>query len=106
MNQQTQDFPTKSLGISTNFPVISTNPCSIPTTFFHESTNWDLPANSPSISTNPRSVPTTFLRKSTTPGFTYKFSSDINKFPIQINKLKARIYKFQPAIENTFFIDK
>ena len=80
MNQQTQDFPTKSLPISTNYPVISTNPCSVSTTCF---------------------------RKSTTPGFSYKFSFDINKFPgniykfpIQINKLKARIYKSQPAIDN------
>src|SRR5699024_4855985 len=121
MNQQTQDFPTKSLAISTNSPVISTNPCSVPTTCFRKSTNWDLPTNSPSISTNfpviptnPCSVPTTFFRKSTTPRFSYKVSSDINKFPgniykssrdiykfpIQINKLKARIYKSQPAIDN------
>src|SRR5699024_1958566 len=109
VNQQPRDLPTKSLAVSTNFPVIPTNPCSLSTTCFHESTTQDFPTKSlaistnfPVISTNPRSVPTNFFRKSTTPGFTYKSSSDIYKFPIQINKLKARIYKFQPAIENGF----
>ena len=91
----------KSYGISTNSIGIPTNSLAVSTNF-------------PGISTNPCSVPTTFFRKSTTPRFSYKVSSDINKFPgniykssrdiykfpIQINKLKARIYKSQPAIDN------
>ncbi len=94
---------TNLIGISTKSLGIPTNPCSVPTTFFRKSTNWDLPTNSPSISTNfpvistnPRSVPTNYFRKSTTPGFTYKSSSDINKFPGNIYKSLLSTYKFLP----------